>query len=400
MVNPLCISTLDLRFFHQGGIVTKAMVFARVATAEGFSPFFLTPSVSLHRTLRRRLYFSSVPSVIKSNFQGYPCYQLGAQYPEFEFNAHRFKKHALKEVFSSPIPCFAVSGNNHAARPFLDMGLPFSVWPSTTFWEDCCDRVQNAPWSGRKVLDLLTKPISEKLEHHVFVSAHQIAADSRYTAKQIFTLDSSLAYKTKLIPIPVDVRFFYPIATPSRQSLLFIGRVSDPRKNVILLLKAFEECAQHRPNLHLTLVGPCDEAFYFIIRKHPFSERIHCTGLMSDRTQLRNLLQQALALIIPSFQEGFGAVGAESLACGVPVISTPCGGPEDYVLHKQTGLLLKGFETKEMTEAILQISGDTSLRKRLAFHAREFAVSNLSIEAVQPLLCEFIHSKLLDFSNF
>ena len=39
-------------------------------------------------------------------------------------------------------------------------------------------------------------------------------------------------------------------------------------------------------------------------------------------------------MLITSYQEGLGIVGLEALSYGIPVISTNCGGPGDYVIEK------------------------------------------------------------------
>src|SRR3990167_978148 len=133
MKTPLCISTLDLGFFQYGGIVTATIIFAQIAKEEGFEPFFLTPSLPLHRTIKRTFRFNLSDRFLKNEFQGFPCYQMGALYPELEHHAHRFNKKALSKILNSDIPCLAVSGNNHAALPFLDLGLDYSVWLASTY---------------------------------------------------------------------------------------------------------------------------------------------------------------------------------------------------------------------------------------------------------------------------
>ncbi len=393
MSQPLCISTLDLAFFQVGGVVTKALVFAKVALENGFSPFFLTPSVSLHRTMRRSFRKEDPPSMVKTEFHGYPCYQFGARYPEFEFNAHRFDHTSLQQLLPSPIACVAVSGNNHAARPFFDLDLPYGMWPGSTYWEDCRDRVLRAPWTARKVCDLLSKAPAERLEYRLFSKAKKIIVDTRYTQKYTLRLNSSWSSKISIVPVSVDTHRYHPVQQPGRQSIIFVGRLSDPRKNLSLLLDAFSIVGRQHQELQLILVGSGDEATDRILKEHPYADRIRWLQGISDEEKIVHI-QNALALVIPSHQEGFGIMGAEALACGTPVISTPCGGPQDYVMDGETGFLLRGFEPTEMAEAITRFVQDHPLHTRLAQQARDFAIQRLSLDAVKPGLLKFIHGCL------
>jgi glycosyltransferase involved in cell wall biosynthesis len=53
------------------------------------------------------------------------------------------------------------------------------------------------------------------------------------------------------------------------------------------------------------------------------------------------------------------------MACGVPVVSTACGGPEEFVLDDQTGQLVAA-DPASMAAAIAAIAADRPRRDRLA----------------------------------
>jgi teichuronic acid biosynthesis glycosyltransferase TuaC len=59
-------------------------------------------------------------------------------------------------------------------------------------------------------------------------------------------------------------------------------------------------------------------------------------------------------LVLPSLSEGFGVVLIEAMACGKPVVSTRCGGPEDIVTP-ETGLLVAPGDEAALAEAMDRI---------------------------------------------
>lgn len=59
--------------------------------------------------------------------------------------------------------------------------------------------------------------------------------------------------------------------------------------------------------------------------------------------------------LMPSTLEGFGMPGLEAAACGCPLISTRCGGPEDYVIEGHNGYLVDVGDTKDMADRLIQL---------------------------------------------
>ena len=91
--------------------------------------------------------------------------------------------------------------------------------------------------------------------------------------------------------------------------------------------------------------------------------------------QLAAVMQRWDLFVIPSHQEGLCISALEAMACGVPVVSTRCGGPEDFVLPGRTGTLVP-HEASALAAAIEAICSQTSLRQQLSSGALAWMASN------------------------
>ena len=56
--------------------------------------------------------------------------------------------------------------------------------------------------------------------------------------------------------------------------------------------------------------------------------------------------------------------GLEAAACRCPIVSTKCGGPEDYVVDGETGFLVEVGDARGMSESILKVVGQSEERWR------------------------------------
>jgi glycosyltransferase involved in cell wall biosynthesis len=161
---------------------------------------------------------------------------------------------------------------------------------------------------------------------------------------------------------PSDPQLFYPAPERRRPWRLgFSGRYSDPRKQIDLLLVVVQRLVRQGRPVQLELTGEADGSFLLPrLEALGIADRVHCHPLLSP-AQLAATLQSWDLFVIPSHQEGLCIAALEAMACGIPVVSTRCGGPEDFVIPGQTGALVAG-EPEPMAEAITAICAQPALR--------------------------------------
>jgi glycosyltransferase involved in cell wall biosynthesis len=108
--------------------------------------------------------------------------------------------------------------------------------------------------------------------------------------------------------------------SPPPEHLLFVGG-SDPHKNLGLVLSAITSPdAARLPPLAVVGAAAGDRR---LAAPHLLG-RVQRIGQADDR-QLASLYRRALAVLIPSRNEGFGLPALEAMACGCPVLAARAG---------------------------------------------------------------------------
>jgi glycosyltransferase involved in cell wall biosynthesis len=106
--------------------------------------------------------------------------------------------------------------------------------------------------------------------------------------------------------------------------LLFVGTV-EPRKNLLTLVRAFEELTRHtslRPQLVIAgKKGWLTEELFALIEHSGLGSRMLFTGYISD-ADLAALYSSCRVCVYPSLYEGFGLPPLEAMSCGAPVITS------------------------------------------------------------------------------
>jgi glycosyltransferase involved in cell wall biosynthesis len=128
----------------------------------------------------------------------------------------------------------------------------------------------------------------------------------------------------------VDLARLHPGVRADRPTLLFSGALTEPRKNLALLLEAMPALLRARPDVQLWLSGPGDVGP--MVRSLPPDVQA-CTTVVPLGTpdSLTELYGSAWATVLPSEKEAFGLVVLESQACGTPVVTLDTGAPSELV---------------------------------------------------------------------
>jgi glycosyltransferase involved in cell wall biosynthesis len=146
----------------------------------------------------------------------------------------------------------------------------------------------------------------------------------------------------------IDVESF-PFCAEKKEYALFLGRFID-YKGPHLAIEAAE-----RAGLPIILAGKIalpEEQEYFDCAIRPRLRPGHVEYIgEADAVEKRSLLANARTVLLPLlWDEPFGLVMAEAMACGTPVVAFPRGAAPEIVVDGVTGYLVE--DTDEMTAAI------------------------------------------------
>jgi glycosyltransferase involved in cell wall biosynthesis len=258
---------------------------------------------------------------------------------------------------------------------------PYGCWIGTTIASEWEGRAPGLP-AGRRLLAGASVRTLRALEGRVLRGATRLYATSSASRASVAAAGVPEA-EIGVLPIPVDVERFAPEADESWLARLetpligFVGRADDPRKNVGLLLRAFALVRERLPQAGLRLIGAPP--------REPVGLGVETTGVVPD---VAPLLRECALLVSPSRQEGFGIGVAEALACGVPAVVTPSGGPEGMVRASGAGRVTAGWSEQELAETILDLLGDPARLRELRRQGRDHVAAEHSPERFRQLLGE------------
>jgi glycosyltransferase involved in cell wall biosynthesis len=143
----------------------------------------------------------------------------------------------------------------------------------------------------------------------------------------------------------------YPGKPHTGDYLLFLGRLSPDKGCHRAIAVAMER------ELPLKIAGKMQEAkereyFEEFVEPHLGIHGIEYLGEVSHGTKVE-LLQDARATLFPiDWEEPFGLVMIESMACGTPVIATNRGAVPEVIEHGRSGIIVDNY--REMAAALEQ----------------------------------------------
>jgi glycosyltransferase involved in cell wall biosynthesis len=159
--------------------------------------------------------------------------------------------------------------------------------------------------------------------------------------------------------VEADTSIIERLGLSGRKFFLGVG-VDSANKNIKTVVEAFSKA--DLPDAVLVLTGGKDTRV-FGDTDLAESDRVRLTGFISDG-ELRALYEQALALVFPSFYEGFGLPPLEAMTCGCPVVISEQ--PALLEVCGEAALHCHATDVDQIARTMRNLHSDAALRERLS----------------------------------
>lgn len=214
--------------------------------------------------------------------------------------------------------------------------------------------------------------------------ASEVVTVSEYAKKKLkkmFGIDSACIYHgvdlKKYNPsIPQNKKIFG--CKPNENVVLWVARFGHhPYKDPFTFIRAIPLVLKQFSNTTFVMIGNGFLEPYILalakklkIQNHlkiiNFVENLNCYYAACD------------VFVLPTFNDNFGCVVSEAMACGKPVVVSNKGAPQEFV--GDAGILFEYGSEQDLAKKIILLLGNESLRKKLGIKANNIIAKNFTWE--------------------
>ena len=232
----------------------------------------------------------------------------------------------------------------------------------------------------------LLEPVIEKLRARIAVS--EVARE---------TLTIHLDTDALVIPNGIDTSFFAGAAeNPEWKrdfTLGFLGRFSEPRKGLSVLMNALPNLTRAIPNLRVLIAGP-GEALEVMQGISPnLRNRIAFLGRLSE-SEKASFLKSIDVYVAPNTGgESFGIILAEAMAAGAAIVASDLPAFENVLGNGSFGLTFENENSDELAKEIIRLAKDRDLLNQLRLNAT-LGAERFDWDAVGPeIMNVYLHAQ-------
>lgn len=171
--------------------------------------------------------------------------------------------------------------------------------------------------------------------------------------------------------------------------ILSIGRLV-PWKGFKMLIKIMPQLLEMNQFFRLVIIGdgPERKLLETMVKNMRMDKKIYIVGAKNPE-ELANYFAAAEMFVLNTGYEGFSHQILESMAAGVPVITTSAGGNREVIKQGQNGFMVKYNDEFNLLEAIKTLWQDKELREQFAIEGKktvgEYSFEKMMSETIKLL---------------
>ena len=173
-------------------------------------------------------------------------------------------------------------------------------------------------------------------------------------------------YKILIVENGVDTHFFFPKKQNHKTNeikILFVSRLIEGKglqfiiPNITIIQKQVEQECGQKIKLLIVGDGPYKPTLQELVKKYHANHYVSFEGY-KNKNQIRDYYQNSDIFILPSLSEGMPNVVLEAMACGLPIIMTPCEGSKELI--NNNGII---SSLNEFADNLIKMCIDAKLRE-------------------------------------
>jgi len=290
--------------------------------------------------------------------------------------ARGISKAIAKEIDLQDFDVCFVHPDKYTQSPFV---LRYLNTPKVYF----CEELLRAVYEGilkfkanvglfKRLYENSTRVIKKEIDRNNAQSADAIFVASDYIGKKVKEAYGKIA---QVCPFGVDSDVFKNRGERKLSQVLFIGDPEDVTTGFGLAEKCVELINEEiRPNI---------KVISFSKGKPKLTD-----------SDLAKQYSSSIVALCTSYNEPFGLIPLESMACETPVLAVNGGGYKETILHRKTGYLLERNENK-FAEKIEYLIRNPRARRRIGEAGRKHVKMNYN----WAKHCNMIEAHLEDVAN-
>jgi phosphatidylinositol alpha-mannosyltransferase len=184
------------------------------------------------------------------------------------------------------------------------------------------------------------------------------------------TLVAHVGGDAVLIPNGVRVASFVDATPldrvdPSCPSVLFLGRIDEPRKGLDVLIAALPRVIERFPDLIVLVAGPGDQEEQIKKIPNELLSHIRFLGMVSDEDKARALKAATVYVAPHTGGESFGIVLVEALAASTPVLASDLYAFRKVLEEGRSGRLFPTGDSEALGVTLIELLENPAQREEL-----------------------------------
>lgn len=157
--------------------------------------------------------------------------------------------------------------------------------------------------------------------------------------------------------------------------IIAAGRLTDQKDYPTMLNSLVEVLKKRQVKLIIMGTGTLEVELKELVNKMGINKEVDFIGFQNNPYKF---FEKSDLFVHSAKYEGFGNVFIESIACGIPIVTTDCDSPREIILNDDHGKIVPVGDYNKLAEAVIDTLSKAKNLEALENRAKDFSIKKIS----------------------